>query len=99
MDNDAHAVSWDQRKHDVAAAMKQYRDGKGFYREDWSAVKSAPIIIGNKAWIGMNCIILKGVTIGEGAVVAAGTVVTGDVPAWSVVAGNPARVVRRIGET
>ncbi len=54
----------------------------------------APISIGNNVWIGMRAIILKGVTIGDGAVVAAGAVVTRDVPAGSVVAGNPARVVK-----
>ncbi len=54
----------------------------------------APIRIGNHVWIGMRSIILKGVTIGDGAVVAAGAVVTKDVPAGVVVAGNPARIVK-----
>jgi acetyltransferase-like isoleucine patch superfamily enzyme len=54
----------------------------------------APIRIGNHVWIGMRSIILKGVTIGDGAVVAAGAVVTKDVPGGSVVAGNPAKVVK-----
>lgn len=54
----------------------------------------APISIGNHVWIGMRAIILKGVTIGDGAVVAAGAVVTKDVPPGAVVAGNPARVVK-----
>jgi galactoside O-acetyltransferase len=44
----------------------------------------------------MNVIILKGVTIGEGAIVGAGSVVTKDVPAWSVAAGNPAKVVKML---
>jgi len=51
-----------------------------------------PIIIGNHVWIGMNCLILKGVTIGDGAIVAAGSVVTKDVPSHSLVAGVPAKV-------
>lgn len=55
---------------------------------------SKPIMIGNKVWICANAIILKGVTIGDGAIVAAGAVVTKDVPARCVVAGNPAKVVR-----
>ena len=46
----------------------------------------------------MNCIILKGVTIGEGAIVGAGSVVTKDVPAWTVVAGNPAKVVKTLSK-
>lgn len=53
-----------------------------------------PIHIGNHVWIGQRAIILKGVTIGDGAIVAAGAIVTKDVPAHSIVAGNPARVVR-----
>jgi acetyltransferase-like isoleucine patch superfamily enzyme len=55
---------------------------------------SAPIRIGDRVWVGLNATILKGVTIGEGAVIAAGAVVTRDVPACSLVAGVPARVVR-----
>jgi acetyltransferase-like isoleucine patch superfamily enzyme len=56
----------------------------------------APISIGAGAWIGAGSIILAGVTIGERSVVGAGSVVTRDVPALSVVAGNPARVIRKI---
>lgn len=55
---------------------------------------SKPIIIGNKVWICAKATILKGVTIGDGAIIAAGAVVTKDVPARCVVAGNPAKVVR-----
>lgn len=52
------------------------------------------IIIGNHVWIGMRAIILKGVTVGDGAVIAAGAVVTHDVPANTLVGGVPARVIR-----
>lgn len=55
-----------------------------------------PIRIGKGAWIGAGAIILPGVTIGERSVVGAGSVVTRDVPPLSVVAGNPARVIRKI---
>lgn len=54
------------------------------------------ITIGNDVWIGMNCIVLKGVTIGDGAVIGAGSVVTRDIPAWSLAVGQPARVVRSL---
>ena len=54
----------------------------------------APVRIGDRVWIGTRAVVLKGVTIGDGAVVAACSVVTGDVPAGALVAGNPARVVR-----
>jgi acetyltransferase-like isoleucine patch superfamily enzyme len=57
----------------------------------------APVRIGNDAWIGCLVVILKGVTIGEGAIVGAGSVVTKDVPPFTVVAGNPAKVVREFG--
>lgn len=57
--------------------------------------KSAPINIGNHVWIGLNAIILKGVTIGDGAIIAAGAVVTRDVPSNSLVAGVPAKVIKK----
>ena len=53
-----------------------------------------PVIIGNGVWIGHGAFILPGVKIGEGAVVAARAVVTKDVPAFSIVAGNPAKEVK-----
>lgn len=54
------------------------------------------VIIEDDVWIACMSIILRGVHIGQGAVIAAGSVVTKDVPAWSVVAGNPAKVVKTI---
>ena len=54
----------------------------------------APVRIEDDVWIGANCIILPGVTIGEGSVVAAGSVVTKDVPSFSYVAGVPAKVIK-----
>jgi maltose O-acetyltransferase len=57
-------------------------------------VMSSPVTIEDYVWIGSRAIILPGVTIGRGAVVAAGAVVTKDVPPLTVVAGNPARFVR-----
>lgn len=55
-----------------------------------------PIKIGEDCWFGGNCIVLPGVTIGKGATVGAGSVVTKDVPAYHCVAGNPARIIRKI---
>lgn len=56
--------------------------------------KSNPINIGDHVWIGVNAIILKGVTIGEGSIVAAGAVVTNDLPPQCIAAGVPARVIK-----
>lgn len=56
--------------------------------------ETKPVKIGNYVWIGSKAIILKGVTIGDGAIVAAGSVVTKNVPPKAIVAGNPAKIVR-----
>jgi acetyltransferase-like isoleucine patch superfamily enzyme len=58
--------------------------------------KNAPIIIGNNVWIATRATILKGVKIGDGAIVATGAVVTKDVPPYCVVAGVPAKVIKRL---
>ena len=68
------------------------KDVKGMELE--KPVVTAPIEIGDHVWIGMNVIVLKGVTIGEGSVVAAGSVVNKDVPPHCLVAGVPAKVVK-----
>ena len=54
-----------------------------------------PVVIGNNVWIGDKATILPGVTIGDGAVIAANAVVTKDVPDYSVVGGNPAKILKR----
>lgn len=61
-------------------------------------VERAPITIADDCWLGAGCIVLAGVSVGSGAVVAAGSVVVDDVPEMAVVAGAPARVVRRRGD-
>lgn len=58
----------------------------------------APVVVEDDVWLGSNCSVMRGVTIGHGSVVAAHAVVTRDVPAMSIVAGNPARVVKPIEE-
>lgn len=89
VDHNSHSIHCEHRKNDVEDTF--------FDREkDWSNVTIRPVHIGNKAWIGFNAIILKGVNIGEGAVVGAGSVVTRDVPAYGVVAGNPARLIHDV---
>jgi acetyltransferase-like isoleucine patch superfamily enzyme len=58
--------------------------------------KSKPVVIEDKVWIALNSLVLKGVTIGYGSIVAAGAVVTNNVPPYSVVAGNPAKIVKSL---
>lgn len=98
-DHNSHSVIWDERKNDT---LCEYNDmlstGDPIRNKNWDVVRSAPIKICNKAWLGMNVIVLKGVTIGEGAVVAAGSVVTKDVKPWTVVGGNPAQVIKVLEE-
>lgn len=86
-DNDSHPLDPEERQADWRAI----RDGG---RRDEKAIGHAPVRIGARAWIGLGSIVMKGVTVGDGAVVAAGSVVTSDVPARAIVAGNPARQVR-----
>lgn len=99
IDTDAHSVYWAERAGDVERCLEAYRrtDGHDLGRlHDWSTVETAPIVIGRKTWIGFGASILKGVHIGEGCVVGAGSVVTRSVPAWHAAAGNPCRPVRPI---
>ncbi|MCP9751942.1 acyltransferase [Ferruginibacter sp. HRS2-29] len=94
MDNNAHSLVSTDRMNDVLDWKRGIDEGKIGAYKDWTKVSRNPVNIKSKAWIGFNCIILKGVTIGEGAVVAAGSVVTKDVPDYAVVAGNPATIVK-----
>jgi acetyltransferase-like isoleucine patch superfamily enzyme len=99
-DNDSHSLDYKHRLTDMQNHLKDWRAGLTNYNvsKDWSNVNSAPIKICRYAWIGMECKILKGVTIGEGAIVGTGSVVTKNVEPWTIVAGNPAKVVKVIPE-
>jgi acetyltransferase-like isoleucine patch superfamily enzyme len=82
LDDDGHPVDWRER-HNHWPKSPEDRLG-------------APIVIEDNAWIGTRAIILKGVHIGTGAVIGAGAVVTHDVPPFTVAAGVPARVIKKI---
>ena len=63
---------------------------------NYNKIGAAPVVIGNDVFIGARSIILKGVSIGDRSVIGAGSVVSKDVPADSIVAGNPARVIKKL---
>lgn len=67
-----------------------------FRRRNPQDAETAPVNIDHDVFVGMNCLILKGVTIGRGSVIGAGSVVTRDVPPHVIAAGNPARVIKDV---
>ena len=88
-DSDFHPLEPAQRLIDAQALAPYFKN-----RPPRPRVKTAPVKISDNVWVGMNAVILKGVIIGENSVVAAGSVVTKSVPPNSVVAGNPANIVK-----
>jgi acetyltransferase-like isoleucine patch superfamily enzyme len=90
MDTNAHEI-------DAIERAERYVDliNNGSWT-DKGNVLTAPIVIGDYAWISFNATILKGVTIGEGAIVGANAVVTKDVPGYTLVTGNPARIIKNL---
>lgn len=97
-DNDSHSIDYKARIKDMDNHLNDWRAGLSNYNtsKDWSDVKDADITICRYAWIGMEVTILKGVTVGEGAIVGAKSVVTKDVEPWTIVGGNPAKLIRKI---
>lgn len=89
-DSDFHPVNPDERMRD-AIANAPYGNKK-----QRPLLITKPVIIEDDAWIGIGAIILKGIRIGQGARVEAGTIVTSDVPAGATVRGNPARVLKKL---
>lgn len=97
MDNNSHPTDPEKRmKMSLAGAIQE----NGATSPLWSATlaEHAPVVIEDNVWIGEFAAILKGVTIGKGSVVGCHCVVTKDVPPYSIVAGNPARVVKTLYE-
>jgi len=91
IDHNSHSIYWRERA----------RDGLDWRQQgikNWEVVPKAPIVIGDRCWIGLRAIILKGVRLGDGCVVAAGSVVTKSFPPNSMVGGNPAQLIRIIDQ-
>ena len=83
----------DNNWHDVSETNKGYENDDDLsVNNDYCSIR--PVKIGNHVWIATNALVLPGVTIGDGAIIAAGAVVTKDVPERCMVAGVPAKVVR-----
>lgn len=80
--------------HNVVLATLNH----GFEPENRKNLYPAPIVIGKNVWIGANATVVPGVTIGDNAIIAAGAVVTKDVPANTVAGGVPARIIKKINE-
>lgn len=95
----AHGVQvFDNDSHPISAALRErdYQIVLGLLAGERPDIGRAAIKIGAHVWVGFNAIVMKGISIGDGSIVASGSVVTSDVPANSIVAGNPARVVKDI---
>ena len=88
IDTDGHSMDPNIRRNDIPNRWKGYKD--------WSVVKSEKINIGRDVWIGPNVTVLKGVSIGEASVIAANSVVTKSIPAFTFAAGVPAKVIRKL---
>jgi len=87
-DTNAHEIDHMERAEGYVSLIKNgHTPTKG-------SIQTAPVIINDYVWINFNAVILKGVTIGRGAIIAAGAVVTKDVPPFTVVGGNPASVIK-----
>jgi acetyltransferase-like isoleucine patch superfamily enzyme len=89
-DTNAHSLDSALRHAQFRSIMEAGHPSEG------TDILDAPVVIGDDVWIGFGAIILKGRKIGDGAIIAAGSVVTSDVDPWTVVAGNPARKVKRL---
>ena len=81
--------------YQFVAFPKDWPEAKFLDVEEVYGISKGDVVIGNDVWIGYGAIILSGVTIGDGAVIGAEAVVSSDVDPYSIVAGNPARLVRK----
>lgn len=97
-DHDSHSINYRERVHDQKLQLSAIKSGNFIANKNWESVKTGAIKIGNFAWLGFDVVVLKGVTIGEGAIIGARSVVASDIPAWCIAAGNPARVIRQLPE-
>ncbi|PZO19274.1 MAG: acyltransferase [Leptolyngbya foveolarum] len=89
-DTNSHSINCETRYQHILEIMS-----KGHPKKNNVDIVSQSIVIEDDVWIGFNSTVLKGVRIGRGAIIAAGAVVTKNVPEFSIVAGNPGKVVKK----
>ena len=87
-DHNSHSISYKFRRNDLPNRLKSYKD--------WSDVKVKEILVEDDVWIGANSIILKGVSLKQGTIIAAGSVVTKSTMPFSLYAGNPAKFIKKL---
>ncbi len=90
-DNTGHSRVWQERRSEIERVLPSLK-----LVEHGFDIKAAPIVIEDDVWIGFGASVIGGVRIGRGAIVGAGTMVTKDVPPFTVVVGNPMRVIRQL---
>jgi acetyltransferase-like isoleucine patch superfamily enzyme len=90
LDNDFHPIEWEERNRLMHSKVGP---------DENDIIPTKPITIGKNCFIGCNAIILKGTVLGDGCVVGAGAVVSGKFPPNSVIAGNPAKIIRTLSVT
>lgn len=93
-DHNSHSLNWRDRLFDTQSLSYAKTPEERVKIKNWENVLDSPIHVGNNVWIGMDSLILKGVTIGDGAIVGARSVVTKDVAPYTCVAGNPAVFIK-----
>lgn len=93
--NPGNHPMWRATQSHFVYRASAYFDGEPDEEEFFAWRRSTPVTIGHDVWIGHSAVIMPGVSIGNGAVVGAGSIVTKDVPAYTIVAGVPARPIRR----
>ncbi len=94
IDNDAHSIKSSERRDDVRNWKKGIDEGQPWKYKDWSKIIASAVTIQDQAWIGFNCIILKGVEIGHSSIIGAGSVVTKSIADHTLAAGNPAKEIK-----
>ncbi len=89
---------YDNNNHPTDPDIRMEMSRNGFFGDAWTwrHADYAPVVIEDNVWIGERSTILKGVTVGRGSIIASNSVVTKDVPPYTIVAGNPARVVKKL---